>query len=870
MSNLPAGTVTFLLTDIEGSTRLWEEDAVAMSAAVEAHEVAARSIISEFGGHLLLERGEGDSLFAVFASPSGAIQAALALQLRFKEPVGGLQLRIRMGLHAGEAQARGSTYFGRSVNRAARIRSVAKGGQIVLSSAVREIAEAGLPPEIVLRDCGRHRLRDLLRSEQLFEVVHPQLPRVTGPLLSLEMHPHNLPVQLTSFVGRQEPLRDLVAMVRERRLVTILGAGGCGKTRLAMQIGAEVLDGFEDGVWLVEAAPIREEAALMDEILRVLQVDLRSGPVTRKALLILDNCEHLREEAARCTRTLIEQVAELHVLTTSREALGLRGERIYPLRSMPIPPVDTPPEALEEFEASALFLERAHEKDPNLELNLAEANAIGEIVRLLDGIPLAIEQAASHIGFLSPRLILARLDEWMAQPMDFVDDPDPRHRTLEAAIDWSYHLLSPEEQTLLTRLAIFVGGWQLEAAEEVCADESLPRSAVVRLLQKLVAKSLVAAESTGDTGRRMRLLEPIRQFAARRLPVQILNLEDKHYIHYRTRANELDRRIGTADQVAALDAMEADIANIRLALDFCSHHHPAEALPFANDLRKFWMLRGYAAEGQAKLEAALSICGNHSNIRAQTFNAIGSFAWIQGDMFAAERAFRSALDLTLEEDDSARTGILHNLGLCLVERNEWLEAEKVFRDCLCELERRAAHEQAAQARLSLSNLLIETSREGEALTLLTCSLPFLRQSGNSVLLALSLARACLAAILVSDGSEGEFALEALNACSHLSSKPIACAVLLSAGAVLTMEGDFRNGVFVLAAADEFNRQCRLTFSSSQSRLLSEQWKRAASSLGSDFERIKARGRKATIEGAIGRAVASLTGDQNGLRLGTHS
>ncbi len=857
MSNLPAGTVTFLLTDIEGSTRLWEEDAIGMAAAVEAHEDAARSIISEFGGHLLLERGEGDSLFAVFASPSGAVQAALALQLRFREPVGGLQLRIRMGLHAGEAQARGSTYFGRSVNRAARIRSVAKGGQIVLSNAVREIAEAGLPSEIVLRDCGRHRLRDLLRSEQLFEVVHPELPKVTGPLLSLEMHPHNLPVQLTSFVGRQEPLRDLVAMVREHRLVTILGAGGCGKTRLSMQIGAEVLDAFEDGVWLVEAAPIRDEAALMDEILRVLQVDLRSGPSTRKALLILDNCEHLREAAARCTRTLIEQVTELQILTTSREALGLRGERIYPLRSMLLPTTGCLLEELEDYEASALFLQRAHEREPNLSLTQAEAKAIAEIVRLLDGIPLAIEQAASHIGFLSPRQILARLDEWMAQPMEFVDDPDPRHRTLESAIDWSYHLLSPEEQTLFMRLAIFEG-WQLEAAEDVCADESLSGSAVVRLMQKLVAKSLVTVEADHPAGRRYRLLEPIRQYASRRLPIMSEEIVERHYQFFQEWALDLDRQIGSPSQVAALDGMEGDIANIRSALEYGLLRHSHAVLSFANNLRRFWMLRGYTAEGRARLEAALAVCAEDSPLRAQTLNAIGSFSWIQSDLIAAEGAFRQALEaLEHHADQSLRTSVLHNLGLCLVERRQWAEAEQAFRNCLSTWEREGSFDQAAQARLSLAWLLIERCQDVEAVIVLKQSIPFLQASGNFAFLALTKARASLAAHLSGNPEAVGLAQDALTICKSLGSKPTACAALFAVGLILLGREDFSNAAFVVSAAEELNAQCNLTFSDRQVRLLGDAWQVLKDQIPESVERIRARAKQSTLENALSRSMAAL-------------
>ncbi len=473
MTQLPSGTVTFLFTDIEGSTRQWERDAEGMQAALARHDAILRAAIEEHGG--VIFKTVGDAFCAAFTSAPRAVAAALSVQggLREAFPGEGGPSRVRMAVHSGEAEVRDGDYFGRVVNRVARLLAAGHGQQILVSGATRELLLGGLPEDAMLRDLGEHLLKDLERPEHVFQLDHPELPADFPPLRSLSALPHNLPQQLTSFVGREREVARLRELLATHRLVTLTGVGGSGKTRLALHVAAEVVDQFPDGVWLVDLSALSDPALVPQTVATALGLRETPGrdPVesllvhlrTRDLLLVLDNCEHLIEACATWAERALRVVPELRVLATSREALGTVGEVVWPVPLLSVPAVSTrsPEDLLPEidrYEAVRLFAERATLVDPGFELTAADARAVVQICRRLDGIPLAIELAAARVRVLAPEQIASRLDDRFRLLAGGGRRALPRHRTLQAAIDWSHDLLEEPERILLRRLAVFSGG----------------------------------------------------------------------------------------------------------------------------------------------------------------------------------------------------------------------------------------------------------------------------------------------------------------------------------------------------------------------------------------------------------------------------
>jgi predicted ATPase/class 3 adenylate cyclase len=531
---LPTGTVTFLFTDVEGSTQRWERSRAAMEAAMRRHDALGRAAVAAHGG--VVFKTMGDAFCCAFARPEDAVAAALDLQRSLVAEdftaVGGLP--VRAALHTGTADERDGDYFGPAVNRVARMLAIAHGGQVIASGVTQDVALGALPPQAAFKDLGAHRLKDLLRPEQVYQLVAPGLPSDFPALRSLSSFPNNLPMELTSFVGRDNEIDAVTDLLKRHRLVTLAGSGGVGKSRVSLQVAANLLDGSADGVWFIELAPLADGSLVASSVANALGITLPADkePVSalvaairsRTMLLVFDNCEHLVEAAAAVISAILHGTPNVAILASSRQSLGVSGEMTHRMPSLEVPaprrPGEMPLTALEArgFGAIALFADRAYAADSRFEISDENASTVAEIVRRLDGIPLAIELAAPRVKVLDVVQLGKRLDERFRILTGGGRDVLPRQQTLRALIDWSYDLLDDREQRLFARLGIFVDGFTLEAAVAVCSDERLDEFEVFDLVASLVDKSLVVAERTAQSTR-YRLLESTRAYALEKLEI---------------------------------------------------------------------------------------------------------------------------------------------------------------------------------------------------------------------------------------------------------------------------------------------------------------------------------------------------------------
>jgi predicted ATPase/class 3 adenylate cyclase len=528
-AEVPAGTVTFLLTDIEESTRLWEAVPHAMEVALERHNRLLTEVIEGHGGVVVTTQGEGDSFFAVFPSAVAAVETAGACQLAFngEDWPEGASLRVRMGLHTGEARAAGSDRVDHApINRCARVKAAGHGGQVLVTKTTRDLVAGRLGGGFGLRRLGQFRLRDLTEPELIYQLTHAALPADFPPLVTVAGRAGNLPLPVSSFIGRERELEQAAAALAQGRVVTLTGPGGVGKTRLALQTAAQAAPRFEDGAWLAELAPVRDPARVDDAVAAVFSVTARAGQGVaevlaellrgKQLLLVLDNCEHLLDAAAALAGNLTRWCPQLVILATSREGLGIEGEQLLPVPPLGVPGMDADLAAITGAAAVRLFAERAAAVKPGFQVTADNAAAVAALVRHLDGIALAVELAAARVPAMTVTELTRRLERSFAVLAARPRGAAARHQTLRAAIDWSFQLLAEAQQALLARLAVFAGGATLEAAEAVCSGQGIDPDAVFGLLAALVARSLAVAEEKGpDT--RYRLLETIRQYGEQRL-----------------------------------------------------------------------------------------------------------------------------------------------------------------------------------------------------------------------------------------------------------------------------------------------------------------------------------------------------------------
>jgi predicted ATPase/class 3 adenylate cyclase len=581
---LPSGTVTLLLADVQGSSRHWEERADQMPALLASMHQAADEAVGRHGGVKPLEQGEGDSFVAAFPRASDAVSAALDIQLALAPS----PISLRMGLHTGEPQLRGgANYIGAALNRCARLRDIAHGGQVLLSQTTRDLVVDRLPEQAFLKALGPHRLRDLQRAEQVFQLCHPDLRADFPELRSLDAHPHNLPVQRTSFVGRTAELADLKALMAGTSLLTLTGSGGCGKTRLALHLAAEVAEDFPAGVFVADLSAVSDPAGVAPAVAAAARLPA-SGPdplasliawlKQERVLLVLDNCEHLVAACAQLVAALLSTCPSLRILATSREALGDPGEVAWRVPSLDFPDPDRPEpiEGLSRHDAVRLFVERARRSRPSFDLTEDNAAAVAELCRRLDGIPLAIELAAARTRVLSPAQILSGLHRRFALLTGGARTAVPRQATLEASVAWSHDLLTGAERVVFARLAVFPSSFTLDAAEAVCANDHVQPHQVLDLITLLCDKSLLQADADGEQARYW-LLETIRQYASARL-ADAGEEEDtrrRHRDFYLGLAEELEPRLlGPGDQ--AHDRLQAEMDNVSAAFWWSAERRDAD------------------------------------------------------------------------------------------------------------------------------------------------------------------------------------------------------------------------------------------------------------------------------------------------------
>jgi predicted ATPase/class 3 adenylate cyclase len=710
---LPTGTVTFLFTDIEGSTRLLSALGDGYAALLGAHSEILRAAIGAHAGTEVST--EGDAFFAVFPSALNAVSAAAEAQraLAATPWPEGSNVNVRMGLHSGEGRLGGDNYVGLDVNRAARIAAAGHGGQVLLSDATRALVAQNLPEGLRLRDLGEHRLKDLALSVRIFQLDIDGLDGEFPVLRSLDARPTNLPSQLSRFIGREQELVWVKELIAEHRLVTLTGPGGTGKTRLALEVGGDLLGGFSDGAFFVDLAPIGDPDLVSLTVAQAIGLSVDPGGDALKAarahlrdselLLIVDNFEQV-VQATGAVEELLSAAPRLRVLVTSRVPLHVYGERVYE-----VPPFELPErgQSLEDISKSAavsLFIDRARAVRPEFALNRDNAPTVVAIAARLDGLPLAIELAASQVRVLGVQAILSRLEKHLPLPAGAAQRRPARQQTVRGAIAWSYDLLEDSERLLFARLAVFPAGCSLEAAEAVCdaGDLAIP---VLDGLGALVEKSMLRPIETPDGEARFGMLETIFEFAGERLREEYdAEATSRRLADFLVDfAEEAEPHLTMEDQVRWLDRCERESANIRSAIRWAVEARESEiGLRTAAALWRFWQLRGPIREGRNALDRLLALGGASPEVRAKALGAAGSLDWWGGDYRATQLHFEEALPLIRESGDrQGEVDALYNLGFVTV----WSGAgDAVDR---ARTEGRFAHADAAESLFRQSLALAE-------------------------------------------------------------------------------------------------------------------------------------------------------------------
>ncbi len=731
-------TVTFLFTDIEGSTRLWEDHGTRMAQVIADHDALLTEAVVTHRGQVF--KMVGDACCAAFASPADAVAAALAGQLALQDGTWPpeLQPKVRMAVHCGPVTARDGDYWGAPLNRLARILGTGHGGQILVSGAVVPLVEHNLPSDCRLVSLGEHRLRDLARPEAISQLVHPRLAAELPPLRSLQALRHNLPLQVSAFIGREAELAEVRERVANHRLLTITGIGGCGKTRLAIHAAAELVSAEMDGACLVELAPLTDPALLTQTVAAALDARPPSSGSFRDALLdhlrqrrlllVLDNCEHLLDAACELVETVLAQCPQVTIIATSREALGIGGEVVYRLRSLQLPEAVADLGGLAQVEAVRLFVDRAAAVASGFELTEQNAAAVTEICRRLDGLPLAIELAAARVRSMPPERIAERLDQRFKLLTGGSRTALPRQRTLQAAVDWSYDLLQEVEREVLLALSVCYGGWCLAAAEEVCGDV-LADWEVLDHLTSLVDKSLVVYDEDTD---RFRMLETVRQYAAERLSAEdAARVRGRHLAWVRDLAAQAHAARQGPEAAAWSARLATDEENLRSALDWCAAmpELAADGLRLAGLLYWHWDRRGAWQEGLQHLTQALGqAAAVPSPERGLALQGAGLLSMHLGDLAAAESWNREALAVWAAVGDrGARCRVLHNLGRVAQRRDDLPTAAELIAEAVAEQRHLDDPEGLAVSLQSLGNLRALQGDQTAARELLTEALALMRE-----------------------------------------------------------------------------------------------------------------------------------------------
>ncbi len=785
---------TFLFTDIEGSSRLWEEVPERMRSALARHDAIVRSAIERRGGEVV--KMTGDGVCAAFRDPLDALNAILDLQQGLADPAAtaGLALRARSGLHVGAVERRDGDYFGNPINRASRIMSAAHGGQVLLSQAVVDLVRDRLPSEVTLRDLGSVRLRDLASPEPLHQVVHPALRQDFPALRSLAATPNNLPQQVTSFVGRERELGEVRKALGGTRLLTLCGAGGIGKTRLSLQLAADVLDDYPDGVWLVELAPLNDERLVAQAVASVVGVKEEAGrPVLealvkyvadQRMLLMLDNCEHLVGACADLASQLLRSGRELRIIASSRERLHVDGETVYPVPALGVPDAraSNDAQALAQYEAVRLFSERASAALPSFKLTPHNSAAVIDICRRLDGIPLALELAAARTRALSVENIALHLSDRFRLLTTGNRTALPRQQTLRALIDWSYELLDERERTLFHRLAVFAGGWTLEAAEVIGAGGNIDTTGVVDLVSALVEKSLVTVDAEQD---RYGLLETMRQYAQQRLDESGEGDEarSRHLNFYLGLAETARPALAGPEQALWLGRLDLERENLLAAHTWCDRALIGKeaGLRLVHAIKPYCGIRGLLGLGYRVTVEALRRYDSHeaSAMHSQGLFNAGQIALWMGRYADAEGYLEKSLAIARAIGDKGRIArVLQPLGAVALAQGNLADGRRHSEEALFLAEELGNQRELAAAINALAQFDRMVGNLDSAEPLYEKALALARTLGDREFVAVGLLN--LAMVAIGRGTAGRavaMLLDVIAIAEEIGSKPAGQSVL---------------------------------------------------------------------------------------------
>jgi predicted ATPase/class 3 adenylate cyclase len=762
VDSLPTGTVTFLFTDVEGSTKLWERSPEAMRRALARHDEILRRVTEEREGYVF--KTIGDAFCCAFPTAPAALEAALEAQRALFAEEWGFEggVRVRMALHTGAAEERDGDYFGPPVNRVARLLSAGHGGQVLLSLSTHEMVRDGLPAGAALKDLGEHRLKDLFRPERVFQLMAPGLPAELPPLRTLKGRPNNLPIQPTPLVGREREIEEVTDRVRGEgaRLLTLTGPGGTGKTRLALQAAADLLEQFDDGVFFVALATITDPELVPSAIAgplgvkesaeQSLEKSLEAYLREKELLFVLDNFEQV-PEGAHFVGDLLGSCPKLKVLATSRRPLRLYGEREYPVPPLEAPdPVRLPPlERLTQYEAVRLFVERARAVKPDFKVTNENAPAVAEICARLDGLPLAIELAAARVRLLSPQKMLQRLSNRLKLLKGGSRNLPARQQTLRGAIDWSYDLLDEDEKTLFGRLSVFSGGRTLEEVEEVCDPEG--ELDAFDGVESLLEKSLLRQEEAAGGEPRYVMLETVHEYARERLEEsgEIEEIKRAHAEYFLALAEEAEAELRGPEAAKWLERLEVEHDNMRAALTWALEREKVElGLRLAAALYQFWWSRGYFEEGRRWLEDTLERNGRAPAARVKALEAVGGLADDQGDFDRAVAAAEEGLELISADDaniqGSAAAPFLRLLGVVAYARKDFERATRHLRESIALSREVGDKRRVASSLHQLGNVLSDQGNYLMAKELYEEALALTRELDN---------KPAIATLLVSMGAE---------------------------------------------------------------------------------------------------------------------
>ena len=823
MNNIPGGNVTFLFTDIEGSTKLSQEFPDTIQSALEKHHSILHNAVESNNGFVF--KIIGDAFCCAFDNADKAVKAAVEAQLtlenvKWEDAV----IRVRMGIHTGNAEWNGKEYMGYiTLARSARIMSCGYGQQILISNSAYQLltddnknkisgnfaesasSETDFENKLSFRDLGERRMKDVIQPIKLYQILFQGLREDFPPLKTLDARPNNLPVQISGFIGREKVIKEVKDLLGNSRLLTIIGTGGSGKTRLAMQTGADLIDDFANGVFIAELAPVTNSSLLVQTVIYSLGLKEEQNKTPdeiltdfmkdKELLLILDNCEHLIHECALLAKTLLNKCPKLKLIITSREALNCAGEQILRLPSMTLPDLSTEitPEMIMNYESVRLFIERALSVNPDFRVNEKNAFSLAKICTRLDGIPLAIELAAARVKIMTIEKISERLNDRFSLLTGGNRTSLPRQQTLKALIDWSYDLLSENEKILWSRLSVFTGGWTLEAAEEICSDEILIKDDILDLLSHLTEKSIIIYDYENE---RYRILETIKQYGESKLSdeIQRTRLVSKHLNYFNNTAFSLN--LAGPDAEIRILKLESDHNNYIAAIESSITNGDIEkCAALANILSIFWEIRGYSSTGlrlidkilnnsegiskitEAKLYNAAStlnrLLGNNDksrefilkslellrkeNDKSELINSIIVLANTEagtGNFDKAEKLYNESLALSREIDYVNGIAFsLNNLGNISLVRGNYDDAEKIILESL-EFHKRSGNKRNLCFALdSLGNIYSEKGKPEQAKYYLTESLEISREVGDKSGIAFALHN--LAGIMLSDGNYEE-------------------------------------------------------------------------------------------------------------------